>query len=97
MVAVNNLIFQLEYYYLKDRIRFGPVKFEDLKSKDIKKDTLVWYEGLKDWTRAEDIKELIELFKVKPPPIPPPPIPPPPPSQNKEFKSYTTSTTKKKR
>lgn len=74
----------MEYYYLKNRFRYGPVKFEDLKSKDIKKDTLVWYEGLKDWTKAEEIKELKELFKVTPPPIPPPPIPPPP---KKEFKN----------
>ena len=76
----------MEYYYLKNRFRYGPVKFEDLKSKDIKKDTLVWYEGLKDWTKAEGIKELKELFKVTPPPIPPPPILPPPPTPKKEFK-----------
>lgn len=76
----------MQYYFLKNRFRYGPVKFEELKSKDIKKDTLVWYEGLKDWTKAEEIKELKELFKVKPPPIPPPPIPPPPPAPKKDFK-----------
>ena len=50
----------MQYYYLKNRLRYGPVKFEELKSKDIKKDTLVWYEGLKDWTKAGEIKELKE-------------------------------------
>lgn len=76
----------MEYYYLKNNFRYGPVNFENLKSKEIKKDTLVWYEGLKDWTKAEEIKELKELFKVTPPPTPPPPIPPAP---KKEFKTPT--------
>jgi len=87
----------MEYYYLKNRFRYGPVKFEDLKSKDIKKDTLVWYEGLKDWTKAGEIKELKELFKVIPPPIPPPPIPPPPPAPKKEFKTPTPPPLPKKK
>lgn len=87
----------MEYYYLKNRLRYGPVKFEELKSKDIKKDTLVWYEGLKDWTKAGEIKELKELFKVKPPPIPPPPIPPPPPAPKKEFKTPTPPPLPKKK
>ena len=87
----------MEYYYLKNRFRYGPVKFEELKSKDIKKDTLVWYEGLKDWTKAGEIKELKELFKVKPPPTPPPPIPPPPPALKKEFKTPTPPPLQKKK
>lgn len=84
----------MEYYYLKNRFRYGPVNFEDLKSKDIKKDTLVWYEGIKDWTKAEEIKELKELFKVTPPPTPPPPIPPAP---KKEFKPPTPPPLPKKK
>ena len=87
----------MQYYYLKNRFRYGPVKFEDLKSKDIKKDTLVWYEGLKDWTKAGEIKELKELFKVIPPPIPPPPIPPTPPAPKKEFKTTTPPPLPKKK
>ena len=87
----------MKYYFLKNRFRYGPVKFEDLKSKDIKKDTLVWYEGLKDWTKAGEIKELKELFKVKPPPIPPPPIPPPTPASKKEFKTPTPPPLPKKK
>ena len=86
----------MQYYYLKNRLRYGPVKFEELKSKDIKK-ILVWYEGLKDWTKAGEIKELKELFKVKPPPIPPPPIPPPPPAPKKEFKTPTPPPLPKKK
>jgi hypothetical protein len=59
-----------KYYYIKDENKLGPFDLEDLKSTDIKRDTLVWFQGIKDWTRATEISELGELFIHHPPPIP---------------------------
>ena len=62
----------------------GPFTLDELKEIKIHRDTLVWKEGLSEWTRAEDIQDLNELFRSIPPPIPtteklseqsPPPIP----------------------
>jgi hypothetical protein len=36
----------------------GPYTIEDLKHQNITQDTLIWYEGLSDWKRAEDIEEI---------------------------------------
>ena len=67
----------MDYYYLLNRIKKGPVSLEELKELKLEKNTLVWKEGLTDWTNANNLDELKELFKVSPPPVPPPPIPPP--------------------
>ena len=57
----------------------GPFDIEDLKTKSIAKDTSIWYEGLSEWTTADNIDDLKILFiKTTPPPfiaksvIPPP-------------------------
>ena len=68
----------MDYYYLLNRIKKGPVSLEELKGLKLEKNTLVWREGLTDWTNANKLDELKELFKVSPPPVPPPPVPPPP-------------------
>ena len=82
----------MNYYYAKNEEKIGPLTLGELKKIDIKKDTLVWYEGLKDWTKAGEIKELKELFKVIPPPIPPPP-----PAPKKELKTPTPPPLPKKK
>lgn len=46
----------------------GPFDIEDLKSKSIKKETPIWYEGLNEWTTAKEIDELKDLFKTANPP-----------------------------
>ena len=71
-----------QYHYADGENHFGPFTIEELKDKKITKDTLIWYEGLDTWTKAEGIKELDILFKSIPPPLAktPPPI------------SYTTQT-----
>ena len=86
-----------KYYYSDGKQQNGPLSKEELQNKDITKDTLVWYEGLTEWTKAGDAEELADLFPntPTPPPIPeqkiatPPPIPenktitpPPMPKQN---------------
>ncbi|WP_340243033.1 SPFH domain-containing protein [Roseobacter sp. HKCCA2468] len=37
------------------------------------RDTLVWTAGQDGWMRAEDVRELAQLFTILPPPPPPPP------------------------
>lgn len=58
------------YFYLKDGQQIGPIPFEDLKKHNIRKDTLIWYDGITDWTQAQNVDELQILFATTPPPIP---------------------------
>jgi ABC-type multidrug transport system fused ATPase/permease subunit len=60
-----------KFYYLKGNEKLGPFNLEDLKLADINRDTLVWFQGSKDWTKASDVIELNDLFSNLPPPIPP--------------------------
>jgi hypothetical protein len=59
-----------KYFYIKDEKELGPFELEELKSEHIKRDTLVWFQGIKDWTKASDVSELDELFIYLPPPLP---------------------------
>jgi hypothetical protein len=61
-----------KYYYSDGQQQFGPLSKKELKSNNITKETLVWYDGLKDWTKAGEVEELADLFPVTPPP---PPLP----------------------
>lgn len=71
-----------QYFYSDGQQQLGPVTKEELQSKGITKETLVWYEGLSEWTKAVDVEDLADLFPniPTPPPIPeqktttPPPI-----------------------
>lgn len=61
-----------KYYLHNGNKQDGPLDISDLKSKGITAKTEVWYEGLSDWTDADQIDELKSLFsKTKPPPIRP--------------------------
>ncbi|TVQ49464.1 MAG: DUF4339 domain-containing protein [Saprospirales bacterium] len=56
------------FFYSDGENQFGPFTIEELKEKPIKPDTLIWYQGLEEWTAASDaalIKE--ELGFVKKP------------------------------
>jgi hypothetical protein len=64
-----------EYHYSLEGKTFGPVSLEQLKGLSIKKDTLVWRDGLVNWVKAESLEELKDLFKVEPPPLRPTPPP----------------------
>jgi hypothetical protein len=65
-----------KYFYLKDNEKIGPLSTEDLSTADLNKDTLVWFQGLEDWTPMSEIEELKSVLEIKPPPIPivPPPV-----------------------
>ena len=55
----------MQYYYAKNEEKIGPLSLDELKKVDIKDDTLVWHEGLDDWVKAEDLKELKSLLKTE--------------------------------
>jgi hypothetical protein len=57
-----------KYYLHNGTEQDGPFSAAELIEKNIKKDTDIWYEGLSDWTIAENIDELKELFKLASPP-----------------------------
>lgn len=58
------------YFYSDGEKQKGPFTFEQLKNENIKKETLIWFEGLDDWKPAKEIQELDEIFELIPPPIP---------------------------
>ena len=68
------------YYYVKDDQQFGPFTIEELKLEKLKKDTLVWADGMSDWSKADEVEELKGILISDPPPLfirknTPPPIP----------------------
>jgi hypothetical protein len=73
-----------KYYLHNGTDQQGPFDIEDLKAKNITKETSIWYEGLSEWTTAEEIDDLKDLFKTSTPPpfvaktTTPPPIQKPP-------------------
>lgn len=55
-------------YYLHDGDeQQGPFSLDDLKTKFITKETPVWREGFKDWTKAGALDELSSIFTSVPP------------------------------
>lgn len=60
----------------------GPFDIDNLKAKNIKKDTPIWFEGLSEWTTAGKIAELNVLFtNATPPPFNASSSNPPPPKE----------------
>ncbi len=58
-----------KYFFSDGKDKQGPFSLEELKNKDIKKETLIWFQGLEDWKPAEEIKEFEEILELIPPPI----------------------------
>ena len=61
-----------KYFIYDGQFKKGPFTLEELKTASIKKETPVWYEDLRDWTKAGELQELNEIFiqKIVPPPLP---------------------------
>jgi len=60
-------------YFIHDgHVKKGAFDLEDLKGFELKKATLVWHDGLKEWTKAGDIEDLNDYFieKIVRPPLP---------------------------
>lgn len=67
------------WFYMEADAQQGPVSREELISllrQRLRRDTLVWRDGLPDWLGAEDVAEL--GLKAASPPPPPPRMPPAP-------------------
>ena len=59
-----------QFYIAEYGQQTGPFTIEELKTKKIQHDTLVWTAGLADWTKAENIPVLQNLLIASPPPLP---------------------------
>ena len=55
------------YFYSNNNQQNGPYSFEELKNENIKQETLIWYEGMNDWTKASDLNEMIPILELIPP------------------------------
>lgn len=58
------------YYLAVNGNRTGPFTINELKDKKIERSTLVWSEGMENWTKAELLPELKGFLRTEPPPIP---------------------------
>ena len=55
----------IQYYYSNGNDKFGPFNIEQLKNKNISKETLVWHEGISEWKKASELQELNNtLFSI---------------------------------
>ena len=60
------------YYYSKGEEKFGPFTIEEMQSKRLTPETLIWTNGMTEWLQLCNDKELYSLlFNVtNPPPLP---------------------------
>jgi len=58
-----------KYFYTDGTNNFGPFTLEELREKNITRETKVWFQELGDWKPAGTVPELTEIFKLVPPPI----------------------------
>ena len=58
-----------KYFLYDGQARKGPFDLEELNTQSLRKETLIWYEGLKDWTKMIDLEDFKDFFAQ---PIPPP-------------------------
>jgi hypothetical protein len=58
-----------KYFYSDGINNYGPFTIEELKGKNITRETSVWFQDLGDWKKAGLVPELNELFVLMPPPI----------------------------
>ena len=58
-----------KYFYSDGTNNFGPFSIEELKEKEISRETMIWFQELGEWRKAGSIQELNDLFALIPPPI----------------------------
>jgi len=56
----------MQYFISERDVKTGPFSLEEMKEQHLAKDTLVWYQGLLEWTKASEILELTDLFRSNP-------------------------------
>ncbi|MDD2385225.1 MAG: SPFH domain-containing protein [Bacteroidales bacterium] len=67
----------LTYFAVVNGQQSGPYDVNTLKQMaangSLSKDTLVWRDGMTNWTAAGQVPEMTQVFGATPPPLPPPP------------------------
>ena len=62
-----------QYFYLNDGIKQGPFTLEQLAqwptSREIEVDTLIWFQGISDWTPASELAEFHSILGMPAPEI----------------------------
>ena len=58
------------YFLVEDGKQSEPYTFDQLRDKRIKEDDLIWRNGLDNWVKAGEVKELNTIIFKLPPPIP---------------------------
>ena len=58
----------MQYYLIENEEQVGPLSIEELSQKRIHKDSLIWLQGLDDWTKAQNIPMLQKIIGQTPPP-----------------------------
>jgi hypothetical protein len=58
-----------KYFHSDGKEKHGPVSLDQLQQENIGKDTLIWFEGLDDWTPASEVEELRPILELRPPPL----------------------------
>jgi uncharacterized RDD family membrane protein YckC len=54
------------FYIAVNGQQTGPFIYEQLKGMNLKYDTMVWHEGLENWTRADQVPILMDIFNSHP-------------------------------
>lgn len=58
-----------KYFLHNGSVQEGPFSIDELRQKNINSFTNVWYEGIENWTKAENIDELKSILSKLPPPL----------------------------
>lgn len=58
----------MKYYVIINNQQFGPVDEQQMRGMGINRDTLVWRDGMPQWSPAGDLPELAFLFTTPPSP-----------------------------
>jgi uncharacterized membrane protein YhaH (DUF805 family) len=55
----------MNYFYLKNKEKIGPLTIEELKSEKLNDNTLIWYKGLEKWTHLKNLNDLKNVLNQK--------------------------------
>jgi hypothetical protein len=58
-----------KYFLHNETGQQGPFDIDDLKAKNITRETPIWFDGISEWTTAGKVEELQSLFPTLPPPF----------------------------
>ncbi|MFO7574244.1 MAG: CD225/dispanin family protein [Bacteroidales bacterium] len=56
-----------KYFYLEGNVKLGPLTLDELKKRNINRETPVWCHPMPTWKPAGELPELEEMFSMIPP------------------------------